>query len=95
MTEPWDMTPAQRMQFREAHADAKRRQMAKDETGDVIDGTVTPEDLVRANLRAAGFPIASAAEARAAQAEAEQWVQDFIAASRAEDGIVIDHPREA
>jgi hypothetical protein len=32
MTEPWNLTEAQRRQFREAHAEAKRKQMAE-ETG--------------------------------------------------------------
>ena len=27
MTSPWDLTPAQRLQIREAHAEEKRRQM--------------------------------------------------------------------
>ena len=61
---------------------------------DVIEGTVAPEDIVRANMRAAGFPVGSAADTRAIRAEAEQWAQDFAAAGRAEDAIVINLPGE-
>ncbi len=62
---------------------------------DVIEGAVAPEDIVRANMRAAGFPVGSAADARAIRAEAERWAPDFTAAGRAEGGIVIDYPEAA
>ena len=38
----------------------------------VLEGTVVQEDIIRAALRAAGFPAGSAADARAIRAGAEQ-----------------------
>lgn len=61
---------------------------------DVIEGAIAPEDIVRANMRAAGFPVGSAADARAIRTEAEQWAQDFAAASRAEDASPGETPGE-
>jgi hypothetical protein len=61
---------------------------------DVIEGTLAPEDALAAELRAAGFPVTSAAETRRARDEAEQWAEDFAAACRAEDPIVINRPEE-
>jgi len=58
-------------------------------TPGVIEGTIATEDIIRANMRAAGFPIGSASDARAISTEAEQWAQNFAAAGRAEDPIVI------
>ena len=52
---------------------------------DVIEGTLAPTDAAVEELRAAGFPVISAAASRAVQAEAEQWAEDFAAASRASE----------
>jgi len=59
-----------------------------------IEGTLAPEDIIRANMRAARFPIDSAADAARIHADAEQWAQDFAAQCRAEDPIMLGHGTE-
>jgi hypothetical protein len=58
----------------------------------IIEGTVTPEDLVRANMREARFPVGTAAAAQAARDEAERWAEDFAAACRAQDPLALGDP---
>src|SRR5512142_977321 len=47
MTEPWDFTEAQRRQFREAHAEAKRAEMTKAAAGPcTTEAVFGPDDRV-------------------------------------------------
>jgi hypothetical protein len=46
-------------------------------------------------MRAAGWPVASAAEARQIRDDTERWAAGFVASGRAEDLIVIDYGTEA
>lgn len=78
MTEPWNLTEAQRRQFREAHAEAKRRSM-----DELLHDLGTETEAEREEVR----------EDRAvAEHKCPRCHTPRMNRCRAEDGTLMDHP---
>lgn len=81
MTEPWNLTEAQRRQFREAHAEAKRKQMAETGFSDwSLDRLTTQRDHLQSIL------LVSSGQSDRAQIREEYDAVCAEIAKRSEEG---------